>query len=412
MSIATPTPDSQGTRLAVRHALGWLVFGNAVGLYLAILLISPELQAGPWTYGRWMPIHLNVQLYGWSSLPLLAWLLSIYEVDQSRFAAWAPAAVWSWTTALAVGVIHWLGGITSGKLFLDWKAGALWAFIVAQVVLWAVLAAAWRDRRTGWNRIRRSASLVGLFGLALVPVAMWLAASPAIYPPIDRTTGGPTGSSLLGSALVVIGLMLILPRAIIRHPRASRNPWVWLFFAVSWIVFAITETIGGTHHEWHQIVAMLFLLPWIWLLPGDWKGFIWPQGSAVWRGAMFAWWGVLVVSGLLMYRVGVLDRIKFTQALVAHSHLAMAGFTTSFCALLCVLLTRRAIGGMPSVITWHVATLLMIFTLAVAGWMEGANASWMSEMPAWRATAFIVRAMCGAVMLAVSTRWLWKAGIP
>jgi hypothetical protein len=43
--------------------------------------------------------------------------------------------------------------------------------------------------------------------------------------------------------------------------------------------------------------------------------------------------------------------------------------------------------------------------------MEGANASWMIEMPGWRATAFIVRAICGAVMLAVSARWHWKAGI-
>ena len=63
-----------GLSAAVRHALAWLVFGNAVGLYLAILLLRPDWQLAGWTYGRWVPVHLNSQLYGWTSLPLVAWL--------------------------------------------------------------------------------------------------------------------------------------------------------------------------------------------------------------------------------------------------------------------------------------------------------------------------------------------------
>jgi cytochrome c oxidase cbb3-type subunit 1 len=238
---------------------------------------------------------------------------------------------------------------------------------------------------------------------------MAFAASPAVYPPIDRTTGGPTGSSLQGSALVVIGLMLLLPRVVAGPPRASRHAAVWIYFAASWLVFGATEALGGTHHDARQILPMLLLLPWVWLLPRDWRGFDWPRGSESWRGAMFAWWGLLVVSSLVMYRVGVLDRIKFTQVLVAHSHLAMAGFTTSFCALLCVLLTRRAIGGRISVAIWHGAVLAMMITLAASGWMEGANPHWMAEPPGWRTIGFVLRAVCGTVMLAVSLNWLWKA---
>jgi cytochrome c oxidase cbb3-type subunit I len=402
------SPNESGTRLAVRHSLGWLAFGNAVGLYLALLLLEPGLQAGPLTYGRWMPVHLNVQLYGWTSLPLVAWLLSIYQVDSGKFASWSSAAVWAWTAALAVGVFHWLGGVTSGKLFLDWKAGALAAFVAAQVILWMTLAVSWIDRRKAWNRARRIASLAGLLGLALVPAALVFAASPSVYPPIDRTTGGPTGSSLQGSALFVIGLMLLLPRVTARRIGTGKNLILWVFFALSWLVFGVTEAMGGTHYDPHQIFSMLFLLPWVWLLPRDWKGFEWPDGSKVWRWAMFAWWGVLVVTSLAMYQVGVLDRIKFTQALVAHSHLAMAGFTTSFCALLCVLVTRRAIGGAASVVTWHAAALAMIIILAVSGWMEGAHPHWMVETPKWRELGFILRAGCGALMLAVSLHWLWK----
>ena len=66
------TSSNKSIDAAVRHALGWLAFGNAVGLYLALLLMEPRLQAGIWTYGRWVPVHLNAQLYGWTALPLVA----------------------------------------------------------------------------------------------------------------------------------------------------------------------------------------------------------------------------------------------------------------------------------------------------------------------------------------------------
>ena len=393
---------------AVRHSLACLVIGNAVGLYLALLLLMPSLQLESLSYGRWMPVHLNVQLYGWTSLPLVALLFSVYEVDQSRHSAWAHAAVWAWTAALGVGVAHWLGGTSSGKLFLDWKNGSLQAYIASLVILWVALAAAWSDRRKTWRKFRVHASAVGLMALALVPILLVVAASPTTYPPIDRSTGGPTGSSLQGSALLVVGLMLLLPRMIIKNPRSSRNPTVWIFLVVSFVVFGVTETMGGTHRDSHQVLSVLFLLPWLWLLPRDWKSFNWPEGSRAWRYAMFGWWGVLIVSSLLMYQDGVLDRIKFTQALVAHSHMAMAGFTTSFCALLIVLLTRKSLGSTISVIAWHAATFLMLLSLASSGWMEGGALDWMTETPTWRIIGFMVRALCGAVMLAVSLNWLWN----
>lgn len=406
MTEAATAPNASGLSHAVRHSLAWLVFGNAAGLYLSVLLLDPSWQLAEWTYGRWVPVHLNVQLYGWTSLPLVAWLITIYEVDRSRHAAWGPAAVWAWTAALALGVLHWLGGFTSGKIFLDWKGGALWAFIAAQVILWGVLALAYKERSAIWSRARRFASLAGLAGLALVPASLVFAASPAVYPPIDRTTGGPTGSSLQGSALVVVGLMLLLPRVTANSMQTRRNRGIWIFFGISWLVFGVTEAMGGTHHDVHQIGSMLFLLPWVWWIPRDWAGFDWPEGSRVWRRAMFGWWGLLVVTGLLMYQPGVLDRLKFTQGLVAHSHLAMAGFTTSFCALLLVLITRRPMGGAASVTTWHAAALVMIVALALMGWMEGANPSWMSAQPLWRETGLVVRTACGGLMLAVSVLWL------
>lgn len=395
-------PPSEGVFLAVKHALGWLVFGNAVGLWLSILLLKPEWQTGDWSYGRWVPVHLNVQLYGWTALPLVAWLLSIYEVGRSKIGKWESAAVWAWTAALGMGVMSWLRGETSGKIFLDWKAGALWGFVAALGILWVVLALAWKDRSGGWSKLRWWISMIGLMMLALVPWMIVVAASPSVYPPVDRTTGGPTGSSLLGSAMVVVGLMLLLPRVVLSDGRGGAGWRTWAYFGFCWLFFAVTEVIGGTHLNWWQNGSLLLMLPWAWLLIRDWRGFEWPDGSRIWRASMFSWWGILVFTGYLMYFPGALDRIKFTQALVAHSHLAMAGFTTSFCGLLIVLISKRRLAGASTVMAWNLAALGMIAVLAWMGWREGAELSWMESRADWRTLGFFIRSLCGGMMLMVS----------
>jgi len=172
-----PLPNP-AVALALRHALGWLVAGNMVGLWLAALQLRPSLAAGEWTYGRWVPVHLNLQLFGWTSLPLVAWLCACYEVDRSKAARWVPAAVWAWTAALAAGALSWLNGRTSGKIFLDWRDGSLWGMGAAMVGLWLVLAAARHESPGGWAAPRRRPAWGGGWGRALVPRPLGYAAAP------------------------------------------------------------------------------------------------------------------------------------------------------------------------------------------------------------------------------------------
>jgi hypothetical protein len=86
----------------------------------------------------------------------------------------------------------------------------------------------------------------------------------------------------------------------------------------------------------------------------------------------------------------------------------MAGFTTSFCALLLIILTGKRVGGRVSVGLWHVAALLMVVVLADAGWREGGGGSWMVDQPMWRTVGWVVRAVCGGVMLTVSSIWCFQ----
>ena len=57
---------------AAWHGLFWLVLANAVGVLIAVLLLVPSLNVllGEWTYGRWIMVHMNLELYGWTSIPL------------------------------------------------------------------------------------------------------------------------------------------------------------------------------------------------------------------------------------------------------------------------------------------------------------------------------------------------------
>jgi cytochrome c oxidase cbb3-type subunit 1 len=401
----TTENQRQGVQSAVAHALAWLVIGNAIGVFLSILLLFPHLNLGELTYGRWASVHLNAQLYGWTALPLIAWLFSVYEVHRGKSATWAIPAVWAWSGALMIGSISWLSGTSSGKIFLDWRNGSLWVFVASMFILWLVLATAWKEGVSRWTRLRKWLSGIVIVGLAFVPISMIFAASPSIYPPVDHTTGGPTGSSLLGSTLIVVGMMLFLPRiaGLPAELRASRLTWI--FFGFCWLVFIVTEAIGGSHFDYWQIGAMLCLVPWAWLIPKDWKKFTWPEGTISWRIAAMSWWGILVISGVTMFFPSLLDHLKFTQGLVAHSHLAMAGFTTSFCALLIVAVSGKKLGGNVTIPLWNAAALGMIVVLAWMGWREGDEYSWMISNPTWRQIGFILRMIFGTAMLTISVVW-------
>src|SRR6266702_2964409 len=108
---------------AALHSLGWLYAANLIGVWLAILLLFPSAGhwMGAWSYGRWTPVHLNFQLYGWMALPLIAWAMRIYRADGDRVAPWSRAALVLWSLALTIGGVSWLQGESSGKLFLDWS---------------------------------------------------------------------------------------------------------------------------------------------------------------------------------------------------------------------------------------------------------------------------------------------------
>lgn len=412
-------PRSEPIAVSAWHALLWLVIGNAIGVLLALLLLVPSLNIvlGEWTYGRWMMVHVNILLYGWCSLPMLGWLFRIYGADRGPIAVWCRTLIWAWSSALLIGSLSWLRGDSSGKLFLDWSGYARVSFPAAMFALWILLAVSliitWRSARNKhWSPL--GLKIVGLAILFAVPFAIYVASGPAIYPAINPSTGGPTGESQLESSLGIIAILLLVPFGIAQRKLQRRRPL--LIAAVLFgteILLCLSMNRGDvSHHLPSQYLSLGSLLVWLPLAPAYYATFQWHENTRGWRTALLWWWGFLVVSGWVMFLPGVLDRVKFTDGLVGHSLVAVAGFLTAMLALVVAqllgddgwILTRRW-----SFHLWNWSVLGYVLVMFVAGWIEGDDPAFTSAPGTLRNVFYALRLFTGILMLIASVEWLVAA---
>jgi cytochrome c oxidase cbb3-type subunit 1 len=404
--------------MAARHSLAWLVIANSVGVLLATLLLVPGLNRWlePLTYGRWMPVHLNFQLYGWCSLPSVAWLIRVYQAGREPASRWSRGALWAWSVALGIGGISWLNGGSSGKLFLDWQGYARVLFPLASFALWLLLArglfCGWRRAESGSGRAI-AAKLIGLGFLLLVPFALYGSASPDVYPSVNPDSGGPTGTSLLESSLGIILILLLLPFGFGKAKQARRIPVLlsWSWFVVGLALSAALGHGNRSHRDAGQILAVGSLLPWVFLLPMYYHSFPGPAKIQRWRYACLAWWGLLLLSAFLVFLPGALDRFKFTDALVGHSHMAMAGFISSLNIVILASLLEPS-GVFDSTWAfglWQGGTLGYVLVMAVAGWCESIHPAFTIVPGALRNWLYLLRLICGGLMFAASVHWLTRS---
>jgi len=405
---------------AVWHSLVWLVLANAIGVMIAILLLFPGLNPwlGEWTYGRWMMVHMNIALYGWCSLPMLGLLFKVYGAERGTMSVWCRPVLWLWSGALVAGSISWLSGQSSGKLFLDWSGYARVLFPLAMGALWVVLTLAFirnpqQDPES--RRTARMAKILGLLVLAAVPLAIYLASSPDIYPAVNPDTGGPTGASQLESSLSIVLILLVLPFGITRRKQgpAKAVAFSWILFLAEAALCALMSRADISHHRPTQFLSLASLLVWIPLIPSYYAAFQWHAATRRWRIAMFWWWGGLVVSGWVLFLPGVLDRIKFTDVLVGHSLTAVAGFLTALLIFVMIQLIGEddawIFNRTWSFHAWNLGVLAYVVIITIAGWIEGANPAFTIVPGPARDILYFLRLLTGVAMLLGSLEWLIAA---
>jgi cytochrome c oxidase cbb3-type subunit 1 len=386
-----------------------------VGVLLAAMLLWPGINAalGQWTYGRWMPVHMNLQLYGWCSLPLVGFLFEVYGVRRGAASRWASPVLWLWSVALGVGCLSWLNGHSSGKLFLDWTGYPRVLYPLALFCLWGLLAFSFVTERKDGRRNHRAVRAIQLVGLALlflVPLLIYVAANPGLYPPINPDTGGPTGASQLESTLVILAILLLLPFGLSSRRRVGSRViwWAWVVFLAECLLCLGLGRADVSHHKPTQWISLGSLLIWIPLTPAYYGAFGWHASTRRWRIAFLCWWSVLVPTGWMLFLPGVLDHFKFTDGLVGHSLLAMAGFVSSLLIFMLVQLMGDdgwIFNGTGSFCVWQASVAAYVAIMFFAGWREGFDPAFAIVPGPLRESIYAMRLALGVLILVASVVW-------
>jgi len=235
-----------------------------------------------------------------------------------------------------------------------------------------------------------------------------------VYPPINPDTGGPTGASQLESVLIILAVLLLLPFGLTRYKtrRCWKNTLAWSVFAGEFLLCAALGRGDVSHHRPVQYISLGSLLVWLPLTPAYYSTFLWHANTRRWRIAFLCWWSVLVPTGWCLFLPGVLDHFKFTDGLVAHSLLAMAGFVTSLLIFVMVQLLGEdgwIFNRTWSFYVWQLAVATYILLMFFAGWREGSDPAFTIVPGLLRNSLYSLRLVLGVLMLVASADWLIDA---
>jgi cytochrome c oxidase cbb3-type subunit 1 len=416
-----PSPSHASSAIAgtTWHALLWLVIANAIGVMIAVLLLLPGLNnlLGEWTYGRWIMVHMNLELYGWTAIPLVGFLFNTYGADRSPASSWCRSILWIWSAALGIGALSWLSGGSSGKLFLDWTGYARVLFTAALIVLWLFLSYSFAihwSTQSNSNIIVRTTKAIGLLVLFTVPFALYVATDPNLYPAVNPDTGGPTGASQLESSLAIVAILLLLPFGIANRKNNRSKSIVigWATLAAESLLCLLLGRADSSHHSVAQYMSLGSLLIWLPLTPAYYTAFEWNKNTRRWRLSFLCWWAVLIPTGWIFFLPGVLDHFKFTDGLVGHSFVAMAGFTSSLIIFVMVQLLGDdgwIFNRSRSFYMWHGSVAAYIVLVTVAGWYEGFDPTFTIVPGIARNVLYVLRLGTGILMTLSSLDWFVDA---
>lgn len=175
----------------------------------------------------------------------------------------------------------------------------------------------------------------------------------------------------------------------------------------------LIEHGNATNESLNQIFGLGVLLVWVPLIVWYHRGFEWPSDLRLWQYAFYAWWGLLTVDGFITFLPGVLDVLKFTNAMVAHAHLAMAGMVGSLNMLILGSLGPSKASDpwldRSAFWCWQLGTLAYVVVMTGEGVREGLQPQVLWGENGLTQALYLVRLLAGVSMLVASVRWCWLA---
>jgi cytochrome c oxidase cbb3-type subunit 1 len=186
----------------------------------------------------------------------------------------------------------------------------------------------------------------------------------------------------------------------------------WIVLIAESVLCAVLGRADVSHRSPVQFLSLGSLLVWLPLTPAYYAAFQWHANTRRWRVAFLWWWAILLVTGWVFFLPGVLDHFKFTDGLVGHSFIAMAGFASSLLIFAMVQLLGE--GGWifnrtRSFYLWNGSVIAYIVLMTIAGWREGFDPAFTIVPGPARNILYALRLVTGILMLLAALDWLVDA---
>lgn len=412
------TQTNSLTKVITQSSLFFLFLGNLVGLLLSILIAYPDANSilPQINFGRLIPVHLNLQLYGWSAIPLLGLILNLFldKTQWNRRSSSIPVIIWA--LSLCVGALSWISGNSSGKLFLEWQGFAKYFFLFNLSFLWCFIAYSYYLGQL--RQDSKSARILKLALLALlsgIPFIFYQALDPNLFPPINKISSGATGSSLLLSTLAVIFIMLILPLILqIKRAKTYKIYLGFIFFFLHAFLSKYINLSHSTNFDKDQIIGLSSLIIWIPLLFLYYRNFNFPEYCRLWLLSCLFWGTILTLTAIYMFLPPHLLVAKFSSYLVTHVHLAMGGFISSLCmVILSSLPTANSYLANKKLFSlWHIGLLMHFTSTLLLGFLEsltnGVLYHYQGSLAEWVVYVYMIRIVAGSILTYCPMNWLFK----
>lgn len=397
----------------------WLVFGSAVGEYLGVKFILPELDSISWlSFGRLRPVHTNTVFWGWASLGMIG--LGYYVVPRTSNTTLYSYKI-GWLSlifinlAVITGNLCLMMGINNGggeyREYI-WPVALLFATGLALTIYNYYQTIAKRKTTeiyvSNWYIMG-----AGIWTLVLVTIA---------YLPFYQNGLGETiiQGYLMHQAVGMWFMTFTLGLIYYYLPRALNKPiYSYSLGVLAFWTQMLFYTLIGTHHFlfspipwWLQTVAIVFSIGmFIPVTAGTANFLLTMKGS--WKAISDSYVLPFLFIGVIFYFVGStqgsLQAFRFTSVIwhftdfnVAHSHITMYGIISIFIWGFTYYLMPGITGKNPkqALVGMHfwlalIGLLLYVFPLMIGGTLRGL--SWLNEEPFMKSVELMV------------PYWIWRA---
>ena len=382
--------------LCLTSAVFWLLLGSLAGLISSIKMHMPDwLVSEAWlTFGRIRPAHLNMVIYGWSSLAgvgIALWLMPRLlrtELVGGRFAS-AGAIVWN--VGVAGGIASILLGHSTGLEWLEFPFPPACFLLVGGALMGVPLILTLRRRQ-----VKHLYVSVWYLGAALLwfPVLYAVANAPGVHFGVEQATmNWWFGHNVLGLWFTPLGLAAayyLIPK-VLGTPIYSYNLSLLGFWTLAFFYSQVGghHLIGGPVPTWLitlSIAQSIMMVVPVFAVAVNQHMTVFRHFRALRYSPTLRF----IVLGAMMYTLvsiqGSIEALRsvntithFTHFTIAHAHLGLYGFFAMVMFGSTYFVMPRVLGRewpyswMISLHFWLVMSGFAIYfvALTIGGWLQG-----------------------------------------